>query len=1044
MPHGSLTPLGYRLRSVLVALRPNVIPRDSACTPSKQLQRPASYATKTLTRDHDGFTPRPQPASRTIARTFYGAALAPTNDDTPSASNYYDATLAPTDHELPSVINISDPPTPSKKPVSRRRLNKRTKFDYLGDELRRNGKGNVAPPIHERKRVNHFNHRDQHGKRVYAENRKRHASDYIPPLEHANVLSLPIILARHIHRTEEKDGSLDASWISPLSLKPDERRYLSSRGYGISDVKTWAAVVTESDVTVAADILQARVAFKGPRSIPLPIFAYMLRRPYISASALRILTTQAWDLFSELERGRSELSPDTVFIVFTRLARHARVVWPQALDLIASYLVRYMPNIRPNREDDDAKLSQAVTFMFNKAMYLISEPTAVAPFKDVNHQEAAVVRILAAMSEHDPPLQIDREGYRAVIRMQVANKKTDSERRWADLKALSWPPWKEDRTSMDSELGPEDGISKAGGTLRRMMEAGYGPQAWERVALLYTGWDVDGTPTTQTRSLLPTKVNADDEASLWAARIDTTRTIQEAWACYLAYEDTYAKPDEIVLLAILEKLHQEEKRQRKELEASHDKMLPTHAPPHKLLPGDAREIEPPPPSTHLYTYTRTTAPTVYQFYEQLCKQDVEIQDRCLAWLLTNSDTAQSGFEYLQTVQSRHPSIKAMLALKAGKDLQDVPPILFSAYIDFLTRFSTVITDRFTHRYNPVELYSQSMHLSHEHFNARHCLVQAIWLLKERKPRFLPTWNSALDALSHDKYYGKLHLAQMEHLEAINTKDPDSDHNAIIAYDMTQQVLHLLKEQHMDIDYNGFIALCRSTENVALSAWKILIRDLDSNRLRDDQDHPGTGSTPRPPAVTDAKELVRRRGADFFVEKHFKLLVGDTTHLNRMQEQSTKPALSRIPISAPGLPRLLTAPGPAMLHAYIRALGWCAAHDKCLATTKWMVEHQIELAAAQAKTRNGVNVMRRVVVALRVFLERSWLVRDAFEQEGLEHETKSVLLGRLEAPAEKGVVKEARSLVESVPAWGGWATDEEVRAYVRDVRFRRFLGEVVYD
>ncbi|MDV2687690.1 hypothetical protein RYX56_25405, partial [Alkalihalophilus lindianensis] len=78
----------------------------------------------------------------------------------------------------------------------------------------------------------------------------------------------------------------------------------------------------------------------------------------------------------------------------------------------------------------------------------------------VAYQEAAIIRILSAMAEHEPPVQIDREGYRAVIRLQLAMGKTDSEQQWAALKALSWPPWKEDRTRMDSEIGPEHGISR--------------------------------------------------------------------------------------------------------------------------------------------------------------------------------------------------------------------------------------------------------------------------------------------------------------------------------------------------------------------------------------------------------------------------------------------------------------------------------------------------------------------------------------------------------------------------------------------------------
>lgn len=453
MPHGSLTPLGHRLRSVLVALRPNARHADN-------VRAPANYTTNALT----GPT-RTRTAPRTIARHFQYAAAAPDDGESPPTTNIPSTTTTGTladDNETNSTRYL--PPTTCEEPISRSRLNKRTKVDYLTNELRRLGRDDVAPDkAAPNKRERHFNYRSRHGKRLYMENKKRHAWENIPPLEQSNVLTLPIVLARYLHRAAlNQPGPLEADWMSPFRLKADERRFLASKGYTISDLKAWGTLITEPDSAAAAEALHARVALKGVNSVPLPIFAYILRRPYISATALRGLTTHAWNLFAELEHGRSGvLSPDSVFLIFIRLVRHARKTWPESLESIASYLIRYMRPIRPNIRGNSAKMSQAVTLMLNKAMHMISEPTAVAPFKNIVYQEAAVVRILAAMSEHTPPLQIDRDGYRAVIRLQVASKKTESEQHWAGLKALSWPPWKEDRTSMDSELGPDVGVEQA-------------------------------------------------------------------------------------------------------------------------------------------------------------------------------------------------------------------------------------------------------------------------------------------------------------------------------------------------------------------------------------------------------------------------------------------------------------------------------------------------------------------------------------------------------------------------------------------------------
>jgi hypothetical protein len=110
----------------------------------------------------------------------------------------------------------------------------------------------------------------------------------------------------------------------------------------------------------------------------------------------------------------------------------------------------------------------------------------------------------------------------------------------------------------------------------------------------------------------------------------------------------------------------------------------------------------------------------------------------------------------------------------------------------------------------------------------------------------------------------------------------------------------------------------------------------------------------------------------------------------------------------------------------------------------MVKHQEELAEVSDRARNGPNILRRTIIATRVFLERSWLsasslldydyaAQDAFARAGIENKPEA--LKRLEAPAYEAQVKEARELVEGVQSWGGWATDEEVEAYCRHERFR---------
>jgi hypothetical protein len=1032
MPYGSLTPLGHRLRQVLVSLRPNAIHLDNS-PPHR-----ASYTTNALTSTPNQRLARTRVVSTTpTSRCAQHEAVAPAPDD-------LEALLW--DNSLPSGPIPSTP----LRPISRRHENRRTKVDYLGNELRVIGKSDIAPRrLLTRRRENHFNHRSQHGKRLHADNEKRHASDNIPSLKRAKTLSINRILASYIQYAAQESVEVRAEWMASVGfvLSPDETRFLAHSNYGITDLDAWATMVTESDSFKAANILHARVASHGTRSVPLPILSYILQRPYITANALRILMQHAWSLLADLSASADQaLSPDAVFVVFTRLTRHAREVWPSALPSIANCLVQFLPDVRPNRDGDLAPAAQAVTFILNKAMMLLSEPTAVAPFKDVNHQEKAIVCILSAMAENEPPLQIDREGYRAVIRLQLASGKTHSEQQWAALKALSWPPWKEDRTDMDSEIGPEHGISRARATLQKMKEAGYGPQSWEKTAGVYTGWDVDGTPTIQTRVVLP--IWKDEEqtqrgrivqhrnASLWVARIKTTRTVQEAWACYLAYEDAKHPADQSVLLAILEKLHKEDSRFRN-MATSHAKNRQHDASLRQLFPGDTKELEPLPPSTHLYTYTRTSPPSAHDFYLQLQDHNVDLQDHCLAYLICNATSFRGGVGYLKAAMSRYPVISALFTSVPSFNINDVPAVLFHAYIEFLSRYSNVDTAKIFTKRTSQTLDNSSASLAQTLFNFQHSLIQAIWLLKEWRTRHLPAWNAVLDALSRTESYKTMHLTERPATTATNaTESPNLDANTIIAYRLTQQVLRLLQERNMAPDTYSFLALCRSTENVGVACWGILAHDYKSKRTATKTHNASNNSTSD--LVQEVKELLSQQRPYGRVEQYFKLLVG---------EHSFADLDDPIPPNDPttsNLPRLLAIPSPALLHAYIRALGWHGSHVRVLRTLKWMVKHAPELTEDAERSRNGPLLMRRTLIAVRVFLERSWLAansildydfttQDAFSRAELDD--KPQVLRRLEAPAYEVQIDEARALVERLEGWGGWATDEEVEGYCRDRRFR---------
>ena len=161
---------------------------------------------------------------------------------------------------------------------------------------------------------------------------------------------------------------------------------------------------------------------------------------------------------------------------------------------------------------------------------------------------------------------------------------------------------------------------------------------------------------------------------------------------------------------------------------------------------------------------------------------------------------------------------------------------------------------------------------------------------------------------------------------------------------------------------------------------------------------------------------------------------------------------------------LQIPSFSLLHSYIRTQGWMADYDGMLQTVRWMHAHADELTTRQMQYRNGGVMMHRTLLALRVFLERSWLpgqfkaqpsatnsetidhaslAKQAQEQDStpksLGHVPRPPLaktLQRLRSPARKEVVDEVRGLIESVESWGGWPDDEAVERYQTHRRFTR--------
>lgn len=876
--------------------------------------------------------------------------------------------------------------------------------------------------------------------------------------EHSPELTAETTLARYINHETAEEDSIQADWMKTFQLTPAESALLQANGHRLEDVRAWAAISSTPDPTHAAKALADHVSANGPQSVPLFAMMQLLERDHLGIRALHVMLRHAWPIltcwqwYDYSERSKH----DAMFAVFLHLLRHVRAVWPRALESVAANLLNNVTNATASGKS--LRQLRALTSMLNKSMLLLAVPTVVEPIKNNIYQERAIIRVLRFMVEHYPPLQLNREGYRAVILVQLAQRKSPNEQQWAEVKALSWPPWKEERTAMDADITLENhGVSKAHETLKQMRDAGYGPEEWERVAAIYTGWDTDRTPTVQTLVLLGSGgTRFRSGAAAWAARITTTRTVQEAWACYLAFEDENLPPDQEVYLAIFRKLHKEEARQARESKPTkgRDEHGDFYRP--RLYPGDSQEVEPLPPSTHLYTYTRTPPPTLEAFYGQLRTQGIDLEEHCMAYLIAKADTLGKGIAHLVTAAERQPAILGLLSLDPQVDLSLIPMPIFAAFIELLSRFSRVPLS--TAMPGNLQDTTQDSHFSTEildkqKLNINHSLVRSIELLKRRRPLFRPAWNSVLRAFGHESSLQNLWTAitstrqvrptPANHHTQPMTTEQERWRAAITAYRLVRRVLSLMRETHLDLDIAGFHALCLAVENVTIACWML---------LRDEVKQAERGLR-EPQWIKQAVALLRSSNHTERLKGEFRTLVGDQDtdpSIHGLAEAEVEEGLR--------LPRLFWVPSPVLLHAHIRALGWMADYQGLLDTVAWMVEYRHELEERRERDRNGEIVMRRALVALRVFLERSWLSGNETrlkdnetrlkDHEGVaeparggaqkSHSRMERQLSKLDAPGSTEIVEEVAKLVDSVEDWHGWPTDQEVRRYCEDYRFQQFL------
>lgn len=723
----------------------------------------------------------------------------------------------------------------------------------------------------------------------------------LAPISNATQKRAPISLYNILSRYIE---TITASpWAeSELQLTQQELAVLDAKGYSQKNVKRWVSCLRTENSVTAAEIFRP-----GNPMPPLFLVLLFLQRKRMKTFALGIVLRHV-ELRLQLER----VSWKELKILVIRMIRHARRVWPESIPWIASVFTSEATRIFDGAGDNgalSANMLSDVTHFSNAFLSLLSLPASLHPILSALHQEKAQFQVLHFMASRAPALIVTRTGFRAVVRNQLAHKKTLEEREWAKLKRESWPPWKENRNAMDEEKGYEFGTSRASRILHRTYEAGYEGRRWENIAKIYSGWDTDSSPTIQTRTSLPDmsvqyKNQTRLETLLWAGRVRTTRTRREAWACFLEYEASGAPARQEVYRAMFEKLYYPELEETEPEPGRPDTML---------LPGDSKEVLPDPSSPLTLVYLNEPIPSFEQLYYRMADKGVRPTNRFLAYLVQTSRNYAMVMRLLESAKDDFGGgIRSLLegSYVSKPENQKLPGYMSAAFIHFLCYFG-----RFTRPLTAVPpLLSGEDHKESLNTDRHYLLEYAHAILLHCRPHYRPAWTVYMRKVVFD-----------------GTKlEGHRRHDISVQYRIIGDLVDKMKEEYIDLDDEQFRLVCLA---IVFAAQHALRGDMS----KEDTQHVFTKG---------AREM----------RTTFHTLV--SANLDTNSHASTR----KTDLIPPHIP------APTVLHVYVRALGILRDYEGLYSFATWAASHHAEITARANAQHSGPQALFRTIVALRAGLE----------------------------------------------------------------------------
>ncbi|KAL8664136.1 MAG: hypothetical protein Q9202_003320 [Teloschistes flavicans] len=813
----------------------------------------------------------------------------------------------------------------------------------------------------------------------------RSPADGIPFVPEAEILRIP--------ETTELEDIIRIAESQTTIVGFDLISRLADRGYGLHDFAAWNWILlgkTAMDAVARFELLLTCHSTSSLKfgEIPLFIFFQLLQRRDVSAHALAILIQQAWRILkygSEHKHDTSCDDPssghsyartsrfdlDDLTIMVVRLLRHSRKVWPATCVNIASLWAIYARAglVEPALKLDtmEAKDHGRLTFHYNRILSVLALAPEERPYQSLQYRQRAQFILIRQMDEFRPPLTLSREGYRAVARVQLAHSKTPQERTWADLKAKSWPPWREDKLGADAAIGVEYGISRASSSIHRMAEAGYGSQTWEKSAGILAGWDTDGSPTIQTRSIsvppansppsqpetksdLPSERSQLEEAALWAARVKATRTLQEAWSCFLTckYQGIPLTPH--LYHMMFEKLVYDDRRTHN-TSRSHALFDAGWEEERLPLPGDGKEVAAVSTWHNEAVSTREPLPTYGSLLEQMTRAQIRPSPRFLEFLLKHALSYAEG-------------IKVLRASDLSEPMKQISPPWKEEYFSRVAALLDTL---------PMFLFAA--------------------LVTSRLPFYLPPWRSLFALLAHQ--------------ESVIEFGMFKGRQTITKFEHACYLLECMDSMKLDLDFEGFEKLLTIVHNAATVSRRTI-------------------ATPGPKKNPDAAHSMLDTGLSV-VKARFSQIVQPSPRIHGARKamialfDDSSDAKYPSKADPPPLPRLKQIPHPSALHAYVHFLGAYDDYNGLLDLVRWISGCSTQIMDETKEYSNGPSSMRKCLTAIRVYVEQPLVGYD--EGEGMSDKDRE----RYETSIR--LVDTVREVVESNEDLTPWPSDGEVDKYI---------------